>query len=126
MLTAKVFCCIFLGIPSICGLRISTSLEARKVGSQLEQQPWPPVDGDCSLQFSNIIFRKQPFSSFAGIFNTAAGRGWIDTGGIRRGEVGGVVAAVVVWFIAGGRSAKDCWDRPFLFSYIYRVRKAAT
>ena len=78
------------------------------------------------MWFSDIIFRKQPFSSFAGIFNAAAGRGWIDTGGIRRREVEGEaaaevaaeVAAVVVWFMACGRSAEDRRDRPFLFSYI--------
>jgi hypothetical protein len=68
-----------------------------------------------------------PRSSCSAIGRTVVGRGWIDTGGIRRREVEGEAAAeaaaevvaAAIWGIGCGRSAKGRRrDRPFLFSYI--------
>ena len=37
------------------------------------------------------------------------------------------VVVAIVWVIGCGRSAKGRrWDRPFLFSYVYRVRKVVS
>jgi hypothetical protein len=38
-------------------------------------------------------------------------------------EVAAEAAAEVVWFVGCRRSAKDCRDRPFLFSYIELKRQ---
>jgi hypothetical protein len=77
-------------------------------------------------------------SNWSVIGRAVVGCSWINTGGIKRREVEEEVVAEVVAEAAAEavvevaaeaaagcrRSAKDRWDRPFLFSYIYRVRKA--
>ena len=82
----------------------------------------------CSIIWRTIVIG--PRSSCSAIGRTVVGYSWIDIGGIRGeaaaeevAEVVAEVVAAIVWFIDCGRSAKGRWDRLFLFSYIYRVRK---
>ena len=51
--------------------------------------------------------------------------GWVNTSGIR-GEAAVEAVATAVWFIGCRKSIKSYWDRLFLFSYIYRVRKVVS
>ena len=100
------------------GLKFSCSIIGQTVGPQ----------SSCSTIGWTIVIG--PVSNWPVIGWTVVGRGWINTGGIKRREVekeataevvAEVVAAIVaaaVWLGCGSSAKGYHWDCPLLFPYI--------